>query len=658
MLPLSERIIQGPAPRLIPPFAAGILFAGTFPDLRFPGFLMGGGIIALCIILLLLLPGRRRAFSLVAGATLFLLGGLALKEQEQRERVDWPSAERTCTGILTDIPSERAHCYRFPLEVGRRKVLLYAAGDSFPCQARRGSVVRFCGRIESPPPQEQSGYARWLHRQGIAGTVWAADGKWQVVEGKKAPFSLERAALDVRDRLEARYRQLGFRGDRLALLAALTLGDRSGLREEVREVYSATGVGHVLALSGLHVGILCAVCAFLLSFLPDDRWALWLRSVLFLVVLWGFVFLSGLSPSAVRAACMSSLFVAGQLLQRTGAPLHTLFLSAFLMLLYRPAYLFDIGFQLSYCAVASILLFEPALQEEWYPSSRPLRYAWGLIVVSVLAQMGVLPWLSHYFSSFSPWFLLANVVAVPLVSCVVAGAFLMLACGFCLPLQQGMAWLLDKLLGLLHAGVAAVGRLPFSSVDCGAMTGWEVLLYYVALLCLAAWLLGHKARWLIRALGCWTVMAVLGCLLALRPPVSQLLFYHSSRGVAVQCTPPDGRSFDLFASTVGREEVGRFRGRNVVRVRDNRWCGLRADRLFPVDYLLLCQGFTGRVAAMQELFAVRRVVLDSSLSPLRQEQLREECRRAGMEVISLPEQGSGPVKVQIREKNRTFAPCK
>ena len=192
----------------------------------------------------------------------------------------------------------------------------------------------------------------------------------------------------------------------------------------------------------------------------------------------------GLPVSAVRAAVMFSLLIVGSCFTRVGFSLNTLALTAFGMLLYNPFLLFDVGFQLSFAAVASLLLLQPWL-DSLLPRSRyaAVRYVWGLTTVSLSAQIGVIPLILYYFSRFSPYALLVNLWVVPLAFLVVSLSvpFLLLSL-FPLPaLQAGMAWLLTHAIKLMNHGLALCNRLPGADIAHFSFSLPETVCLYAAL---------------------------------------------------------------------------------------------------------------------------------------------------------------------------------
>lgn len=207
-------------------------------------------------------------------------------------------------------------------------------------------------------------------------------------------------------------------GDELSVLQALSIGDKGGLTRDLRNAYRESGAMHLLALSGLHVGLVYALLSWLLRPLGGHRVARWARSLLILGLLWTYALITGLSASISRAVLMISFYELSGLLSGDRDALSALFGSALLLMLFRPESPRDIGFQLSYTAVLSILLLHPWLKGLLQTRSRLLTRIWELLSVSISCQAtcGVLAWL--YFGTFPRYFLLTTLLAIPLTTLV------------------------------------------------------------------------------------------------------------------------------------------------------------------------------------------------------------------------------------------------
>lgn len=567
-----------------------------------------------------------------------------------------------------------------------KQAILYFQRDSLSSRIQMGEELWVRSRI-SPPVSarnfDEFDYARYLIRKGISGTGFVASGHWQFSECRKEKEGiatvLYRLAASYRTQIENLYRRLGIEGDELAVLSALTLGDKTDLSESVRESYSVAGVSHVLALSGLHVGLLYALAFFLLRpLLLGGQSGRVLRSLLLILLLWLFAFFTGLSPSVVRSAAMFSIWALADLCGRQSFSLNTLALTAWLMLLVRPVWLFDVGFQLSFAAVLSILLFQPFLYRLCPVRHRAGTYLWGLVSVSVAAQLGTAPLVLFYFSRFSTHFLLTNLLVVPLVTLILYAAVVLLLLTPMSGLQAVAAVGLEKMLRMLNQLVRWVEQLPYASVDGIWLYPLEVAGCYLVLGAFFCYLCHRRYARLVTAL---VLLAAWGAVHSFAVwtdrPRTSIVFYHVRGCPAVHCIESSGHSCIQYADSLSnrqrlrqtaanywhhchlyppaegsRDSVGQhffrrqqlicWHGQRICMVTDNRWKQQRTDdgAVCRVDYLYICKGYTGQLAALTRLFLPGCVILDSSLSDYRRKRLKEECQQNHLHFISLSDEGS------------------
>ena len=281
--------------------------------------------------------------------------------------------------------------------------------------------------------------------------------------------------LRQRAKLLERLKEDGMEGDAYAVVAAMALGDKSALTKELRNVYSVTGASHVLALSGLHLGIIYTLISFLIV---GRRWQT--VSQLFCILsIWAFVFLVGMSVSVVRSAIMLTVYALLSLGHRDKMSVNTLAFAALVMLLVSPRSLFDIGFQMSFVAVLSILLWLPVFMgvfsERFLMEHRWVKWCWGMVAVSVAAQTGVAPLIAYYFGRFSSYFLLTNFIVIP-------AATLILYLSLVVLLIPRLAYLLIYIVTKLNAVLAYITTIPGASIDGLHPTLLQVSMVYVIIL--------------------------------------------------------------------------------------------------------------------------------------------------------------------------------
>jgi len=278
--------------------------------------------------------------------------------------------------------------------------------------------------------------------------------------------------LAQRAKLLDRLSKNGVDGSVYAVVAAMALGDKSQLTKDLRETYAVTGASHVLALSGLHLGIIYTLLSLLLN---RRRWQI-VSQVVIIVCIWLFVFLVGMSASVVRSAVMLTVYGLLSLGHRDKMSVNTLAFAAIVMLLFNPRSLFDIGFQLSFMAVLSILLYYPLFEGVWSQSfllnHRVFKWVWTMLAVSCAAQIGVAPLIAYYFGRFSNYFLLTNFIVVP-------AATLILYLSLVVLLIPAFAYLLIYIVNTLNLLLLWMATLPGASIEGLHPTVLQVSMVYV-----------------------------------------------------------------------------------------------------------------------------------------------------------------------------------
>jgi competence protein ComEC len=208
------------------------------------------------------------------------------------------------------------------------------------------------------------------------------------------------------------------------IIQALLLGERTHLEDEVKVSFSNTGIIHILAISGLHIGLISTMLLWLLSPLKRHAKTKNFPYIIAILSLWVYAVLVGFSPSVVRAVTMFSFINIGLLIKRESSIINTIAASMFILLIYNPFYIFDVGFQLSYGAVFAIVLFYPIFKKWYYPQNKLVKFFYDILLVSLAAQIGVLPLSLYYFHQLPGLFLIANLVAIPLLTVLLTLGFL------------------------------------------------------------------------------------------------------------------------------------------------------------------------------------------------------------------------------------------
>ena len=277
----------------------------------------------------------------------------------------------------------------------------------------------------------------------------------------------------------------GLSGDELATVGALTLGYKEDLDKALRRHFQASGAAHVLAVSGLHTGIIYVLLAWLMTLggrfkpLYENRWGRGAISLAIIGTMWGYAWLTGMTPSVVRAVVMVSLYESGKILRRNSPTLNTIAAAAVLILLVRPSDLWSVSFQLSFAATFAIVIMANGEWTRWR-MPKIAKYVLGIIVVSLAAQLGTLPITMFYFKQVSCYFLLANLCVLPIATLLVPCGLISIALGgsvagvYFSKITWSLAWLMNH-------SVAWIESLPGCTLPAH-IDGTMVGVYYVLLL--------------------------------------------------------------------------------------------------------------------------------------------------------------------------------
>jgi len=283
-----------------------------------------------------------------------------------------------------------------------------------------------------------------------------------------------------------------------AVAEALLIGYRKNLNKELLQAYSSTGVVHIIAISGLHLGMIYGLLLLLLKPLHATK-IKWLKPWIVLLIIWGFSLLTGASASIIRAAIMFSFVIAGTKLNRSAPLLNSLAAAACCMLCYNPQLLWDIGFQLSYAAVLGIHFFARPLTGLLYTANRLLQHCWQMAAITLSAQLLTLPLLLYHFHQFPHFFLLTNFIAIPLSGIILYCEILLLAISPFSVIAACIGQWTGSLLKLMNQVISNAAIIPFGVSEQIQINLVQVVILYLLIALTASWLLLKKSRLLLAA---------------------------------------------------------------------------------------------------------------------------------------------------------------
>lgn len=342
------------------------------------------------------------------------------------------------------------------------------------------------GKSMSTADHPHFNYAEWARRHGYSGSCYMDSARWvpcnQTMKKENIRMRMSRLRMHILRYVE----QAGWDPREYAVFSALTLGYKQGLTEEIRDSYSSTGASHLLALSGLHIGMLYTLMLIPLTFIRRRFPSIYLPiRLIAIIMMWMFALLTGLAASTCRSVCMFTLltFSSPSSYDRRNMGVHNLLTAVFFLLIFRPYWLFDVGFQLSVAGVGSIILFHPVAERMLtLPKGvQLLQPLVSLAAVSVTAQIGTLPLMAHYFGTFSPYFLPASYVGIPLLTLILYGSILWVLLLWLSPAAAMIGSALGQLTQWLNDFLYWLSTFPHSSLTIPKPDGIECLLLYLCL---------------------------------------------------------------------------------------------------------------------------------------------------------------------------------
>ncbi len=335
-------------------------------------------------------------------------------------------------------------------------------------------------------------FKEYTKRKGIYHQLSLSEGQFARIPSEQNTLRIQ--ALKLRDRLLKSLGNKGFAMKEFSVIEALLLGKRLDLSKETILSYQNAGAMHLLAISGLHIGILLMLLNIVLKPLERLHYGKRIKWVFLIAFLWFFAFISGLSASVIRAATMFTVLSFGMLLGRSSQLGNYLFIALFLSLVIEPLYVFDLGFQLSYSAVAAIISLSPLLKSRWKPVNKTLRYFWNLLVISLAAQLGVLPLILYHFHHFSALFFLSSIAIIPFLGIVLAMGYFMIILDYFDFLWPFYVQIYAKMIGMMNQTIELFGSLNSLIYQNVFFTEALVLVSYIFIGLLTFWIRKPSAK--------------------------------------------------------------------------------------------------------------------------------------------------------------------
>lgn len=481
-----------------------------------------------------------------------LLGGLLAKLNDQSLRsghyAEYPKVMSYLGTVSSDF-TERPKYWRYDFELCSvadsngvhtvtGKIFLYIKKDSaIRAPYHYGDILAVSGsyfEVSAPKNPNEFNYKNYLKLQNIYAHAFTDGSKIKFI-GEHTPNPFWSLAYEIRESSREIIQAHVKAGREQAILIALLIGVKDYLDDDVQKAYSSAGAMHVLAVSGLHVGILYSLLLILFKRWKDLRAGKIAFLLTSICVIWIYALVTGFSPSVMRAVTMFTIIIISGAFHRKANIFNTLGIAAIVLILYDPNMIYSVGFQLSFAAVIGIVIFQPRLERMMHFRYQWINYLWSITCVSVAAQLATFPLTLYYFHQFPTYFLVSNLVVIPAAVVMLMGGMIMLAAGAVWPLLgAGIGFLLEHFVWLINELIAMIQFLPYPIFDWLYFDLWEVWLVYAAILFLAIGLMSYSFRRVATGL---TSLIVLFCWIGYRDyqlqNVRKLIFYELDGKMAI-----------------------------------------------------------------------------------------------------------------------------
>lgn len=492
--------------------------------------------------LLIYFPDQlKKLNSAVLGYLILVLFGcwISLNASYSTKRINWDGVEGYLAEVL-NYDEEKPNSFENVLEIksvlkngiwenGSGQVLIYHQSEMSLLPGLMVWVAKTPDVIPSPSNPYEFDYSSYLERKGVLYRQFLKEEV--LVLNKNPPFFGLYFFDHLRHKMSRFLESKIPDGESNQIAQAILLGQKQFLEKDMKQAYSQTGVMHLLAVSGLHVGIIYALLMFVVK--PFGLKKMGMKSYLCLVILmiWVYAIMTGMSPSVVRAAIMFSLLTMGQMRERKPSVFNVLAFSAMLMITVNPNVIFEVGFQLSYLAVAGIALLQPRILNLWQPDHKWQEYIWQLLVVSLAAQLATFPLTVWYFHSFPTFFLVGNLVVIPVTFLILQVGVPLMLFGWIPILGDAMGYLVSTLVTFQNYLILSIQKLPFSNFDRLTIEPYTMLGLWFGMLIWVSWDYYPKRKlvWIgLYLCFSWAGLGVYNCF---SQPKEELMVYQTENGV-------------------------------------------------------------------------------------------------------------------------------
>jgi len=481
-----------------------------------------------------------------------------------------------------------------------------------------------------PTNPNQFDYGNYLRKQYVHHQIFTENAN--ILELKSERSSIFGLADVIRTHINEKLQNYNFKPEEIAIINALILGQRQDMTKEIYDSYTDAGAIHILAVSGLHVGLILLLLTVGLRPIERIKHGKIIKVILIVILLWSFAIIAGLSASVTRAVTMFSIVAIAMNMKRPTNIFNTLAISMFVILLVKPMFLFDVGFQLSYVAVIGIVSIQPLLYKLWQPKWKVMDYFWQIFTVTAAAQFGVVPLSLYYFHQFPSLFFVSNLAIIPFLGLILGLGILVITLAVLNALPQFFADIYGYIISVMNTVVAWVSQQESFLFKNISFNEIQVFSCYLLIITLTFWYKKQNYKRLVFVLISCVALQSSWLFTAYKSSNNEFIIFHKSRKTLIaQKTNSSLHTSHNFDSTswsrdkiITNFNVGNFITTNTrdslrsiysfknktILIIDS--LGVYNVKSFQPDYVLLCNSPKINIERMIDSINPKYIIADGS----------------------------------------------
>jgi competence protein ComEC len=555
-------------------------------------------------------------------------------------------------------------------------VLVYFKKDSLKPTLNYGSEI-VCSRslqlIQNSGNPAALNYNRYCLFQNITGQVFLSVRDYITLSSTHTN-TIQKILFNARDWALSILQQNIHSPKELGIAEALLIGYRNDLDKDLVQAYSNTGVVHIIAISGLHIAVIYSALILLFSLFKSTKLKRWIEPIIILLVIWMFTLVAGAAPSVLRATVMFTFILAGKFLGKNGNIYNTLAASAFVLLISNPFYLWDVGFQLSYAAVLSIVLFFKSINGLLYFTNKFLRWIWQLCAVSLSAQIFTLPLVIYHFHQLPLLFLFSNLLVVPLSGVILFEELFLFFFSWWHSAAVFIGWVTEISLKWMNDFVEYINKISFSVWDGLHISIIQLSIMFLIISFISVWIFNRNTKNILAALFLTILFFILRDADLIHHKFQEkIIVYNVPKQIAVDITAGNTcrftgnsvvlqdaflRNFNLKPARVANRI---YSSRDVllpnindyvlkvnsckILIADGEFTIQHPKEKIKVNILILTNDFNKTPGELNDIFNCDYIIADSSIPAWKSAKWKKEFEQLHLRFFSVAQQGAFTLKL-------------